>query len=67
MREPRLCECGSQKETYALTDCHGIFMCYVCENCEEEKRKHYNPKCFTGYTQEELDGDTGERIEPLED
>lgn len=41
------CPCGSGKDKYALNDARGIFCCYVCEDCEEEKKSHYRPEIFT--------------------
>lgn len=46
MPEIKLCACGSGQERYALNDAAGIFCCYVCSSCEEERRKKYNPSIF---------------------
>lgn len=40
------CLCGSGKARYELNDAAGIFCCFVCEDCEGEKRKRYNPAIF---------------------
>jgi hypothetical protein len=40
------CRCGSGKERYALKDAAGIFLTYVCEVCEPETRRGYNPRIF---------------------
>lgn len=40
------CNCGSHKGRYELRDAAGIFCAYVCEDCEAEKRKTYNPAIF---------------------
>jgi hypothetical protein len=42
----RPCRCGSGKTHYPLIDAAGIFCTYVCESCEAEKRKGYNPAIF---------------------
>lgn len=42
----RLCPCGSGKARDELVDARGIFCCYVCEDCEDEKRKRYRPEIF---------------------
>lgn len=40
------CNCGSGKERYELNDAAGIFCSFVCEDCEETKKKKYNPRIF---------------------
>lgn len=57
MREERKCRCGSGKPQYPLTDAAGIFCCYVCEACEADKRKGYNPAIFRSRSQYALSGD----------
>jgi hypothetical protein len=42
----QLCRCGSELPRYDLTDAAGIFCCYVCEECEAEKKKKYRPEIF---------------------
>lgn len=44
---PRLCNCGSGQERWALTDARGIFCAFVCEKCEAEKRSRFRPDIFT--------------------
>ena len=61
-----LCRCGSEEQKYELTDCHGIFLTYVCSKCEQKEREKYNPWVFDGYNQAFLDEYSGERIEPEE-
>ena len=39
--EKDICRCGSGKERYGLSDARGIFCCYMCEDCEKEKRSRY--------------------------
>lgn len=43
------CNCGSGKPRYELVDAAGIFCTFVCEKCEAEKRKKYNPKIFSDW------------------
>lgn len=50
-----LCACGSKRQRYELVDYQGIFCGYVCERCEAEKKSHYRPEMFTGYTQADVD------------
>ena len=61
---PVICNCGSGKPRYELRDAAGIFCCYVCEECENDKRERYNPGIFragTAYaasgTEEDIDND----------
>jgi hypothetical protein len=35
------CSCGSGKYKEALHDARGIFCCYYCDSCEQEKRARY--------------------------
>jgi len=41
------CRCGSGKERRALYDARGIFVSYVCDDCEREVKRHYRPDIFT--------------------
>jgi hypothetical protein len=56
------CSCGSGEMKWAEYDAQGIFLCYVCEECEAEKLSKYRPEILTGYTQADVD----EPIEPEE-
>lgn len=40
------CGCGSNLPRSALYDAADNFCCYVCDSCEAEKRKRYNPVIF---------------------
>jgi hypothetical protein len=42
----RPCRCGSGHDHYPLLDAAGIFCAYVCEACEPERRKKYDPAIF---------------------
>jgi hypothetical protein len=41
------CHCGSGLERHARFDARGIFLTYVCEQCEKEKLSHYRPEVLT--------------------
>jgi ribose 5-phosphate isomerase RpiB len=41
-----ICNCGSGESRRALRDAAGIFCAYVCDACEAEVRKRYNPSIF---------------------
>ena len=60
--------CESGKFPYILTDNMGCSCGYVCEDCEEEKKKKYNPDIFgqdnTQARQRAME--CGESIEPDE-
>ena len=42
----RICNCGSGLPSYDLVDAAGIFCTYVCEKCEPQVRRKYNPSIF---------------------
>lgn len=42
-----LCRCGSEEEKFPLFDARGIFVSYVCEQCEEEVKSRYRSDIFT--------------------
>ena len=44
------CFCDSGLPRRALIDAAGIFCCYVCDKCEDEKRASYNPAIFDSPT-----------------
>ncbi len=46
----------------ARYDAQGIYLCRVCDICEEAKMARYRPEILTGYTQADVD----EPIEPDE-
>jgi hypothetical protein len=56
---PRTCPCGSGEPCWELNDARGIFCSYVCDKCEDEKRREYRPEIFTDGSYE-----TDEPIEP---
>ena len=49
------CPCGSGEFPEAEYDAQGIFLCYVCSECREEKLSHYRPEILTGYNQLDVD------------
>lgn len=40
------CKCGSGRERYRLDDARGIFVAYVCEDCEEKVKSRYRKDIF---------------------
>jgi len=40
------CRCGSGQERRPLSDARGIFVCYVCDACEEKVKARYRPDIF---------------------
>lgn len=42
-------------DRWAEYDWQGIFLCYVCEQCVEQKLKIYRPEIIKGYTQVDVD------------
>lgn len=56
------CPCKSGLARRELVDAAGIFCCYVCDQCESDKRQKYNPRIFDegsvyAFTGEERDID----------
>jgi len=53
------CECWQQPGTrFPLHDARGIFLCYACDRCAEEKRLRYRPDVLTDpnyWTTEDID------------
>lgn len=49
------CRCGSGKERRELNDARGIFVAYVCDDCEATVKKRYRADIFTnpGYETDE--------------
>lgn len=53
------CTCGSELPRRDLVDARGIFCTFVCDNCEDERRGHYDPRIFEGmYDAPDLGDDT---------
>ncbi len=44
---PRPCTCGSGLTCRAAHDARMIFLCYVCDKCEEERLGHFRPDVLT--------------------
>ena len=42
----RKCSCGSGEPRFEVYDARGIFVSFVCNECEEEKIKGYRPEIF---------------------
>jgi hypothetical protein len=52
------CSCGSGKDKYPIYDGYRIFLCYVCEDCEENKLGTYRPDIMERYeTDEQIEDD----------
>jgi len=48
------CNCGSGQYKYALYDGYGIFLTYVCDKCEDERRKKFRLDIMEQYDHDEL-------------
>jgi hypothetical protein len=53
-------ECDPDGYSWPEYDAQRIYLCRVCEVCEEAKLARYRPEILTGYTQSDVD----EPIEP---
>ncbi len=49
-----------RSESWEEYDAQGIYLCRVCDVCQEEKLSVYRPEILSGYTQADVD----EPIEP---
>lgn len=47
------CSCGSEKSKYANYDGYGIFLTYVCEDCEKEKMNEFRSDINERYETDE--------------
>lgn len=49
------CPCGSGKFPEAVHDARGIFCCYVCDKCQQERLSRFRADIFTdsGYEVDE--------------
>ena len=55
---PYTCPCGSNEPCWEERDGYGIFMCFVCDKCREEKLSHFRDDIFTQYeTDEQIEED----------
>ena len=43
----KLCFCGSMQHKFAAYDARGIFLTYVCDDCEERKLARYRPEVLS--------------------
>lgn len=55
----KLCPCDSGKPREELIDARGIFCCFICSECEQDKRGRYRADIF--------EDDQYETDEPVED
>ena len=44
-----------RSESWPRYDAQGIYLCRVCDVCEEDKMSRYRPEILTGYTQADVD------------
>jgi hypothetical protein len=49
MKDPDICDCGSNKFRYPLRDGYGIFLCYVCDKCRKNKLRRYREDIMERY------------------
>ena len=56
----RICNCGSNEQSWWARDAQGIELCRVCSECESQKLSVYRPEILSGYDQDDVD----EPIEP---
>lgn len=54
----RVCSCGSGEARSELYDARGIFCCFFCDKCEEDKRSRYRPDVLS-----DADYDCDEQID----
>lgn len=56
--EEGACHCGSSLESRAIYDGYGIYLCRVCDSCEQEKISKYRRNIFERYDcDEDIDSD----------
>lgn len=55
-------QCTHPEGKWPLHDAQGIFVAYVCGECESDVMSRYRPEIFSGYDQSDVD----EPIEPDE-
>lgn len=49
----RPCSCGSGKPRWAKYDGHNIFLCFVCDDCEQKRMSGFRPDIMTRYEADE--------------
>lgn len=49
----RTCDCGSGETREAVYDGYGIFLCFVCSRCREQKTSQYRSDIFERYEADE--------------
>lgn len=54
------CRCGSGQERYPLHDAAGIFVTFVCEECEEQTKRKYNPAIWDSSHRYASSGEEGD-------
>jgi hypothetical protein len=53
----KTCSCGSGKFRRDLYDAAGIFVSFVCDDCEKDRRARYRPSVFAPNTPYAASGD----------
>lgn len=53
----KACTCGSGLWRRELLDAAGIFCTYVCDDCEDKKRKQYRAEIFESGTPYAMSGE----------
>lgn len=56
----KLCSCGASESRRPLYDARGIFVAYVCDSCETQKKSKYRAEIFINPDYDTMD----ETIEP---
>lgn len=52
------CTCESEKESWPVFDGHGIYLCRVCPDCEDDKLSRFRSDIFERYDCDEpIDSD----------
>lgn len=46
LHDPKPCNCGSGQIRTPIHDARGIFVAFVCDECEKDKLKGYRPEIF---------------------
>jgi hypothetical protein len=49
------CNCGSGLHSWIEYDGQGIYLCRVCDECQEEKLSGFRPEILRPYTQADVD------------
>jgi len=64
--EGRLCPCGSGNPKEPEHDGRGIFLCYVCESCRDEKLRGYRPEVLRPYSDDDVNEPVDGEYDPAD-